>query len=727
MRGNTEKLDELLDLSGISPLKSHGLHAGTKIRKAQEKLSKSFEAQKEMASSALKVDIEQLTIEDTGEAFSEEIKAKAEEHDRLMYLVKEKLSDASLKSSEKIQILTLAPSNWSKEKTAAFFNVTDYQVKAARSLFKDRGILSKPDPKKGVSLPENVIQEVIDFYEDDEFSRLMPGKKDYVSLGKKIHKQKRLLLCNLNELYASFKQKYPHHKIGFSKFCTLRPKWCITVSSSGTHNVCVCTIHQNTILIIDAFSSVINSCIRAKNRSQPEEPEIPKFDLSYQDLMQKIVCDVKSLECMVHRCEKCPGYNALKSFIAKKFNDFEFSNDVTYTQWDSTDRTSLQTVTSSVDDFIDVLVYKVDSLTTHSFIAKSQAGYLRERKEAIDQKSCIILVDFAENYHYIVQDEVQGYHWNKEQCTVHPVVIYYKDGENNLQNKLLCFISDDLDHDTSFVHELQRQTSEYIKATLPTVETVEYFSDGCGKQYKGFKNFLNLCYHKQDFDLYATWSFFATSHGKSPCDGIGGTVKRKIARASLQRPVSEQIVTFESVHAFCSSNFDGIQFFTIRKAEMTSIRTLLEERYKLGSTVEGTRSFHHFQPLSTTKIQAKFLSVETEYAITHSFLQTEQDAHDELIASLSQNDYITCVYGNFWWVAMVLKVDCEEKDALCSFMHPHGYSENFHWPTRDQVYVPFSKILLKVATPTALSTSGRHFSLKKEELKLTVEKFSQLQ
>ena len=49
----------------------------------------------------------------------------------------------------------------------------------------------------------------------------MPGKKDYLSISKGIHKQKRLILCNLKELYAAFKKKYPDIKIGFSKFCTL--------------------------------------------------------------------------------------------------------------------------------------------------------------------------------------------------------------------------------------------------------------------------------------------------------------------------------------------------------------------------------------------------------------------------------------------------------------------------------------------------------------------------
>ena len=55
----------------------------------------------------------------------------------------------------------------------------------------------------------------------------------------------RLILLRLKELYIEFKKTYRNYKIGFSKFCELRPKLCITVNSSGTHCVCVCTYHQN--------------------------------------------------------------------------------------------------------------------------------------------------------------------------------------------------------------------------------------------------------------------------------------------------------------------------------------------------------------------------------------------------------------------------------------------------------------------------------------------------
>ena len=40
------------------------------------------------------------------------------------------------------------------------------------------------------------------------------------------------------------------------------------------------------------------------------------------------------------------------------------------------------------------------------------------------------------------------------------------------------------------------------------------------------KNFINLCYHKIDFNIGAKWTFFATNYGKPVCDGRGRVVKR---------------------------------------------------------------------------------------------------------------------------------------------------------------------------------------------------------
>ena len=77
-------------------------------------------------------------------------------------------------------------------------------------------------------------------------------------------------------------------------------------------------------------------------------------------------------------------------------------------------------------------------------------------------------------------------------------------------------------------------------------------------------NFINLCYHKMDFDVKCEWHFFATSHGKSACNGIGGVVKKMTAKARLQRPFENKISTPQDMYTFCKENFEGkISFFIL--------------------------------------------------------------------------------------------------------------------------------------------------------------------
>lgn len=44
-----------------------------------------------------------------------------------------------------------------------------------------------------------------------------------------------------------------------------------------------------------------------------------------------------------------------------------------------------------------------------------------------------------------------------------------------------------------------------------------------------------MAFHMEDFKLPAEWHFFAIAHGKGPYDGLGGTVKHGVARASFAK------------------------------------------------------------------------------------------------------------------------------------------------------------------------------------------------
>ena len=97
----------------------------------------------------------------------------------------------------------------------------------------------------------------------------------------------------------------------------------------------------------------------------------------------------------------------------------------------------------------------------------------------------------------------------------------------------------------------------------------------------------------------------ATSHGKSPSDGIRGKVKRLVTRATLQRPISNQILAADKMFEFCVEEIKGIDFLFLKNQEIGNIRVNMEERYKRADTVPGTRSFHQFIPISDSIIGAK--------------------------------------------------------------------------------------------------------------------------
>ena len=108
-----------------------------------------------------------------------------------------------------------------------------------------------------------------------------------------------------------------------------------------------------------------------------------------------------------------------------------------------------------------------------------------------------MLGDFAENYQILIQDEVQGYHWNSQQCTVHPVMIYFRPQESSekLPHSPLCFISDMCN-----TSQMAVLGSTKTKNTSSTYAITKNISSRMRVEY-----------------------FFATSYGKSPCGGIGGT------------------------------------------------------------------------------------------------------------------------------------------------------------------------------------------------------------
>ena len=143
------------------------------------------------------------------------------------------------------------------------------------------------------------------------------------------------------------------------------------------------------------------------------------------------------------------------------------------------------------------------------------------------------------------------------------------------------------------------------------MKKVYYFSDGAASQYKNKKNFVNLAFHNRDFkNIEAEWHFFATAHGKGPCDGLGGTVKRKALRASLKRPLEGQIQTPQELSEWAKDAIPSVTFEFVDKSEVEAEERALQERLDAAVTIEGTQSYHAYYQLKdcTNKLMVKTYS-----------------------------------------------------------------------------------------------------------------------
>ena len=85
---------------------------------------------------------------------------------------------------ERIQLLTLIPEHWSRERAVSFFNVTEYMVRTARNVKKEKGILGIPDSIHRHGLSDELLARVKSFYEEDQISHMCAEKKDFVIIKK---------------------------------------------------------------------------------------------------------------------------------------------------------------------------------------------------------------------------------------------------------------------------------------------------------------------------------------------------------------------------------------------------------------------------------------------------------------------------------------------------------------------------------------------------------------
>lgn len=106
---------------------------------------------------------------------------KSELYDEMICQLKNKFNTLE-KTNEKIQLLTVMPKSVSQQYIQNVFNTTGYIAKQSKILQDQVGVFAKPERKIGKRISADVEKCVMNFYNDDEVSRVMPGINDCFSI-----------------------------------------------------------------------------------------------------------------------------------------------------------------------------------------------------------------------------------------------------------------------------------------------------------------------------------------------------------------------------------------------------------------------------------------------------------------------------------------------------------------------------------------------------------------
>ena len=157
------------------PIKVHSLPDATKLKTGKRKLETAITALAVNVAKSLCVPETALeSVEMQGE--QNEVLEKAAAFDQMMIATQQKVHFATSYRERNSNSDTL-PNKLDNKKSTEFFSASEYAIRAARKLAREKGILSLPDRRHGKEIQDDILEQVHEFYQDDDFPRIMPGKK----------------------------------------------------------------------------------------------------------------------------------------------------------------------------------------------------------------------------------------------------------------------------------------------------------------------------------------------------------------------------------------------------------------------------------------------------------------------------------------------------------------------------------------------------------------------
>jgi len=427
------------------------------------------------------------------------------------------------------------------------------------------------------------------FLERDDNSRITTSKSDTMSRHG-IKKQRRLLTDTMTRLHAKFCLERPDVKVSRSTFCSLRPFW-IVQPTARDRETCLCKLHENGNLVISKLCQqhlLPDGCVRA------------------EICVERAVCSKPAVDCYTRQCSHC--VNNLSLYL----DEVTAKEPIQWSQWETVQEARVikgKSVTvkrtirvdhhGTVEDLVALFKQLLIKLCWHILVIKNQFRQYHRLKDNCSSDTCIIVIDYSENYGCKQSRAVQSAHFgaSNAQVSLHTGVAYMRSAVMSF-----CSISDCTRHDAAAIWACILPVLRCIRQRNPAVEHLHFWSDGPVTQYKNRNNLFlasQLTFH-EGFSG-SSWNYFEAGHDKGPADAIGGVVKRAADRAVDH---GTDIVNASNLYDVLKQK-TSVELFLVSEDEVTAIDSLLLKELQ---PVVGIMKVHQLQMLEPWKVSIRNLS-----------------------------------------------------------------------------------------------------------------------
>ena len=417
-------------------------------------------------------------------------------------------------------------------------------------------------------LGENVKAMIHEYWVAN--SRVSPNARDVIrrriSRNQYESHPKHILEMTQIELFNKYKDEHKEAIVSINTFVQQKPWYVRPITVRDT---CCCRYHVEFELYYDTF-------LRFGKTFWEKSPPS-----TIRAFITEILCERDNHEIFYNkRCvggKKCDGCGELALFHQKypiDMNDQSLSNIIVdwkryeYVSYNSggasSKRIDLQEDKIVVTEFLKKFEKEIYKYIKHSHRARWQDIQFKQSRNVFPVGTIFSVVDFAENYTFQAQKEIQSEYYHSDQVSIFVHVLYrhaqhnVDDIESTNDNRHVIkeyhfYISDDRMHDTHYVQHCFDIIYDSLKTRGILINEHWIWSDGCAGQFKSSRSFFWLCRLQRKTNIKHHWNFFETGHGKGEHDGAGACVKRALRRHQMSHS-ADRFVSADQVVQWCRLN-----------------------------------------------------------------------------------------------------------------------------------------------------------------------------